>query len=173
MDNKVDMSQLEDRFKVGGRFYVEAYRDGKLLFKELIQNMVVNTGLQKAIDDTLLNGSQSANWYVGLLGNATPLAGWTMTEAGANEFTDYDNSATRPAWSGARTAQTASNVLAKAQFTIDTDSSDIYGAFLSTNNVKGGTTGTLFSAGLFAAARTGLMDNDDVYITYEVEAQST
>ncbi len=163
------MDSLE-KIGLGGTYYVEAYRDGELLFKDRISNLVVNEGLQKALDDTLLNGTQNASWYVGLLDSSTPAATWTMTDAGGNEVSAY--AGTRPAWVGVRTSQTASNTASKAQFVVDSDSTDIYGAFLCTNNTKGGTTGTLFSAGLFTSARTGLMTDDEVFVTYEVEGQS-
>ena len=163
-----EKSQLD----LGGTFYVECFRDGELLWKEPIKNLVVNVGLQNAIDSALLNGSQITAWYVGLLDNATPLAAWTMTEAGGNEVVAYDEAA-RPVWTGVRSAELASNTAAKAQFTIDTNGTAVYGAFLSSNNTKAGTTGTLFAAGLFATPRTGLQDNDELYITYEIQGASS
>lgn len=172
MDEKSVALVEQSELQLGGTFYVECFRKGKLLWKEPIKNLVVNEGLQNAIDSALLNGSQITTWYVGLLDNATPLAAWTMTEGGANEVTAYDE-ASRPVWTGVRSAELASNTASKAQFTIDTNGTAVYGAFLTSNNTKAGTTGTLFAAGLFATARTGLQDDDELYITYEIQGASS
>jgi hypothetical protein len=171
--SKKDIALNEkSELQLGGTFYVECFRGGKLLWKEPIKNLVVNEGLQNAIDSSLLNGSQITAWYVGLLSNVTPLAAWTMTNAGGAEVTAYDE-ASRPVWTGVRSAELASNTASKSLFTIDTNDTDIYGAFLASNNTKGGTTGTLFAAGLFASPRTGLQDDDELYITYEVQGASS
>ena len=95
-----------------------------------------------------------------------------MTNAGGAEVVDFSEGA-RPTWTGVRSAELASNTAAKALFTIDTVDTDVYGAFLTSNSTKGGTTGTLFAAGLFAAPRTGLQIDDELYITYEVQGASS
>lgn len=164
----VEQSEL----RLGGTFYVECFRDGKLLWKEPIKNLVVNVGLQNALDSALLNGTQTTTWYVGLLTNATPSSTWTMTDAGGAEEVDYSEAA-RPTWTGVRTAQLATNTAAKALFTIDVGDTSVYGAFLSSNNTKSGTSGVLFAAGLFTSARTGLQIDDELYITYEIQGASS
>ena len=61
--SKKDIALREQsELTLGGTFYVECFRDGKLLWKEPIKNLVVNEGLQNAIDSALLNGTQITTW---------------------------------------------------------------------------------------------------------------
>jgi len=161
---------LHGGVRARGIITAEIFRNGQLIDVCKTQNLIVDVGLQYALDAAFVGGAQT-NWYVGLLGNATPAAGWTLTNAAASEITAY-NEATRPAWTKTRTGETITNSASKALFTINVTTTDVYGAFLSTSSTKAGTTGTLFGAGLFASARTGLVSGDEVYITYQIDAAS-
>ena len=161
--------------KATGRVVVECYdKDGKLKWVDDSKNLVVNVGLQY-MAGTSLDGSTAriTTWYLGLYGAAasnTPAAGDTMSShAGWTEVTDYTE-ATRPAatFVAATTANPSvvTNSASKAQFTMNATTT-VGGAFLTSNNTKGGTTGTLFSAKDFdAPGDRAVVSGDVVLVTY-------
>jgi hypothetical protein len=89
------------------------------------------------------------------------------SHASWSEITDYSQ-ANRVAWTGGSVAsQSIDNSASPASFTINQDATVIYGAFLTSNNTKGGSTGTLWSAGDFASSKS--LDNGEILeitITY-------
>jgi len=159
--------------EVGGVFEFELVRDGKVIDKWQDHNLVTNEGLNDLLSVCLVGGTQKASWYVGLFeGNYTPLA--TVTAAtvasAATECTAYDE-ATRPAWGGATPAsQSTTNSASKATFTINATKS-VYGAFLVSNNTKGGTGGVLFAITRFSSVRS-VVATDQLLVTYTVSAAS-
>jgi hypothetical protein len=147
-----------DRVRAGGVFHIQCIGpDGKLKWEAESHNLVVNEGLFYMNEAALGGGSQITTWYIGLYGAAssnTPAAGNTMaSHAGWTEETGYSN-ATRPTctFGTATTADPSviSNTASPASFNINA-TAVIGGAFLTSNDTKGGTTGTLFSAADFAA----------------------
>lgn len=161
--------------KATGRFVIECYdKDGKLKWVDDSKNLVVNVGLQY-MAGTALDGSTAriTSWYLGLYGAASsnnPAAGDTMSShAGWTEVTDYTE-ATRPAatFVAATTANPSvvTNSASKAQFTMNATTT-VGGAFLTSNNTKGGTTGTLFSAKDFnSPGDRSVVSGDVVLVTY-------
>ena len=161
--------------KATGRFVIECYdKDGKLKWVDDSKNLVVNEGLQY-MAGTALDGSTAriTSWYLGLYGAASsndPAAGDTMSShAGWTEVTDYTE-ATRPAatFVAATTANPSvvTNSASKAQFTMNATVT-VGGAFLTSNNTKGGTTGTLFSAKDFdSPGDRAVVSGDVVLVTY-------
>ena len=161
--------------KATGRFVIECYdKDGKLKWVDDSKNLVVNEGLQY-MAGTALDGSTAriTSWYLGLYGAASsndPAAGDTMSShAGWTEVTDYTE-ATRPAatFVAATTANPSvvTNSASKAQFTMNATVT-VGGAFLTSNNTKGGTSGTLFSAKDFnSPGDRSVVSGDVVLVTY-------
>jgi hypothetical protein len=161
--------------KATGRFVIECYdKDGKLKWVDDSKNLVVNVGLQY-MAGTALDGSTAriTSWYLGLYGAASsndPAAGDTMSShAGWTEVTDYTE-ATRPAatFVAATTANPSvvTNSASKAQFTMN-NTVTVGGAFLTSNDTKGGTTGTLFSAKDFnSPGDRAVVSGDVVLVTY-------
>jgi hypothetical protein len=161
--------------KATGRFVIECYdKDGKLKWVDDSKNLVVNVGLQY-MAGTALDGSTAriTSWYLGLYGAASsnnPAAGDTMSShAGWTEVTDYTE-ATRPAatFVAATTANPSvvTNSASKAQFTMNATVT-VGGAFLTSNNTKGGTSGTLFSAKDFnSPGDRAVVSGDVVLVTY-------
>lgn len=147
-------------------------KDGVEKWRDTIDNIVVNAGLDYLLDAGLSGGTPITSWYLGLT-SATPTvaAGNTMSShAGWTEVTAYDE-ATRPTWSdGGVSSQSVSNSGSPADFTISTNGTDIGGAFLTSNNTKGGTTGTLYAAGAFTAGDKSLDDNDTIEVTFTATA---
>lgn len=150
------------------------------LDEQVTPNLVVTQGLTYLLEVGLNNGSKLAAWYLSLYtANYTPLAALTQASypATASESTSntegYSNT-TRRAWSLAAPASgSATNNASKAAFTIATATSVVvYGAGLHSDSTKGGTTGTLYSAAKFAAART-LYDTDVFNLGYTTTLTGT
>ena len=167
--------QSTEGLKATGKFLIECYdKDGKLKWTDESKNLVVNVGLQY-MAGTALDGSTAriTSWYLGLYGAASsnnPAAGDTMSShAGWTEVTDYTE-ATRPAatFVAATTANPSvvTNSASKAQFTMNATVT-VGGAFLTSNNTKGGTSGTLFSAKDFSSpGDRNVVSGDVVLVTY-------
>jgi hypothetical protein len=161
-----------DNFKLGGRFNVIC-RDvnGAEKWRENVHNLVVNAGLNYALDVALSGATPITAWYVGLISDSpTIAAGDTMaSHAGWTEFTAYDES-TREAWTEAGvSSQAITNAASVATFTISTNGSVIAGAFLTSGSAKGGTTETLFSAAAFSSDKNA-DDGDTLEVTYAISA---
>lgn len=165
---------MEAKSKAGGVFRIECFdKDGNLKWEVEDHNLVVNQGLQYMCGTALTGVAQLTTWYVGLYGAGAsniPAATDTMSShIGWTEVTDYSN-ANRPTCSFA-TATTAdpsvaTNSASPATFNIN-GSTTIGGAFLTSNNTKGGTTGTLFSASDFSAPGDRVVTSGDTLnVTY-------
>lgn len=92
-----------------------------------------------------------------------PIAGDTLASHinSWSEATPYSN-AVRPTWTknGAASGGAMSNSSAKASFTINANSR-IFGAFMSTDNTKGGTAGILYGGGLFITGGSRQVQSGD------------
>lgn len=134
------------------------------------ENIVVNTGINYILGTAILD---SATLYIGLLGSSpSPTSGWTMTNAGGAETAGYDE-ATRPAWGqGAAGSQAVTNATA-VEFTMDGTDTTIGGAFVTTDNTKDGTTGTLVAAKAFTGGNKTVADNDVLSVTYTITGSSS
>jgi len=161
---------MEGNLKFTGRFIAEAFRDGERLWVEegdfeADHNIVVNVGIQAAMD----SGIVPTTWYVGLMGNVTPSATTILSDLTGTEITAY--SGNRPTWSKVRSSQTLSNTASTADFTITSDSTVIYGAFVCSAN--SGSVGTLLAAKQFTGGSKTLDTNDQIKITYEITGSSS
>lgn len=159
----------------GGVYAVECYdKEGNLKWSEAMHNLVVNVGLKEMNDQFFTGSGYTAAWHLGLVNgpgaNNTYAAGDTMaSHAGFTENTGYSQ-ATRPACSfGAATTADPSvitNANSVAVFSISATST-IAGAFLTSENTKGGTTGVLFSVANFAApGDRDVVSGDTLNVTY-------
>lgn len=165
----------KDGIKGGGVFTVQCRdKDGNLKWEAKSPNLVVNVGLKDMNDKYFAGSGYTAAWYIGIYGAAAsndPAAGDTMTShAGWTEVTAYSQ-ATRPAASfgSATTADPSvvSNSGSPAVFSIN-GSTTVGGAFLTTDNTKGGTTGILFSASDFTSpGDRAVVNGDTLNVTYQ------
>lgn len=146
----------------------EVIRNGKIIATALFHNDVTDVGKTHILDVAFAGGTQSANWYIGLI-DATGFTAVDDTDtmvshAGWTETTAYDE-ATRPEWdpttSGAQTNNTASR-----DFTINASVS-VRGIFVADDAVKGGATGTLWATALFTSS-FAFVDDDVLRLTYTV-----
>jgi hypothetical protein len=153
-------------FKIGGIFDVECYdREDNLKWKESAHNLVVNVGLNHALD-VIFHGDTPTNpWYVGLKGAGSPAAGDTLASHGAwSELFIYDTNLRQEYVENAASSQSIDNVGNVASFAIS-GSGTVAGALLAED--ASGTSGVLFCAADFASAR-GVADGDTLNVTYTV-----
>jgi len=154
--------------KLVGRYRVEHIRNGKVIDIREGKNLITNVGKNALLDIMFNAGTQISNWYIGLVDNASFTAfaaGDTMaSHAGWIENEDYTE-ANRQEWLADAAAGQAVTNSTQAVFSIDTDSITIKGIFITSNNTKGGTTGTLWNAVAFGTA-LALNDGDSLKITY-------
>lgn len=160
--------------KATGRFDIRCFdKDGKLKWEDSNHNLVVNVGLQYMAGTALTSTAQITSWYIGLYGSGAtnnPAATDTAaTHPGWTENTTYSN-ATRPAatFAAATNANPSvvTNAASVATFNMN-GSTTIGGAFLISNNTKGGTTGTLFSAADFQSpGNRAVVSGDTIQVTY-------
>jgi hypothetical protein len=127
--------------------FTEKDEAGQVLSVETVRNLIPVEGLNYILGAAFRGGVQYGTLYCGLFeGNYTPIPGDTMAAfpAAATECTAY-TSTTRPAVVfGTVASGNMDNVDNLVVFTGDADRT-VYGGFLSTSNVKGGTTGVLCS----------------------------
>lgn len=164
----------QDGIRGGGVFAVQCFdKDGNLKWEAKSPNLVVNVGLKDMNDKYFSGSAYTATWFIGLYGaGATnnPAAGDTaVSHAGWTEVTAYSQ-ATRPAASfGAATTADPSvitNGSSPAVFSIN-GTTTVGGAFLISDNTKGGTAGVLFSAADFEApGDRAVVSGDTLNVTY-------
>lgn len=151
-------------------YHVEAFDpQGNLKWTEDFDNLVVNEGLDDSLDKHLKGSAYTAAWYVGLTdGTPTPAAGDTITgtHAGWVEVTAYDEAVRQTLTLGAVSSQSVDNVGNEATFTISTNGTVIGGAFIVSDDTKGGSvSGILYGVGAFSAGDKTLDDNDTLKVT--------
>lgn len=165
---------FNEKVKAGGVFTVQCFdEEGNLKWAAEKHNLVVNVGLQDMNSKYFSGSSYTAAWYIGLYGagaSNTPAASDTMSShAGWTEVTAYSQ-ATRPActFGTATTADPSviTNSASPATFSIN-GTTTVGGAFLTSNNTKGGTTGILFSASDFQSpGDRSVVSGDTLTVTY-------
>jgi hypothetical protein len=156
-------------------FYTVECRDanGNLKWTDVIDNLVTTAGKNFALDTILAGSGYTAAWCMGLLSSVSYTgisaadtmashAGWT--EAGSANAPTYSQSARpAPAWSAASSGNKATSV--GVVFSI-TSAGTVKGCFLTTVSTKDGTTGTLYSAGLFSGGDKVLANADTLSVSY-------
>lgn len=149
-------------------YHVECYgADGSLKWVEDYENLVTTAGKTDIVDKYFKGSAYTAAWFLGLKGAGAAAVGDTMaSHAGWAEVTAYSN-ATLPAITFGTTSG-GSNTATAVTFNIN-GTETVAGAFVTTNSTKGGTTGTLYSAGDFAASRS-VVSGDTLNVTLTVSA---
>lgn len=174
---------------VAGSYHVVCRdSEGNVKWEEGFPNLVVAVGKQLMLD-TLLAGSSytTVGPFLGLITGATPtfLAADTMSShAGWTEFTDYTvgGSAVRgtatfsaASSSGLSPSNVTTAAAASITYTITGSGGIVSGCFLVTgsgaSSTISNTSGTLYSAGAFATAKTTTA-GDTVSVTYSTTATS-
>lgn len=165
------MNSLEQcRCSIRGFFLIE-HRDknGKLLGIYRVPNGIVDVGANHLLETEFHAGSQATTWYIGLVDNAG-YTGWAVgdtmsSHAGWTEATGYSG-ANRPQWTcGAAASRQITNATT-VDFAI-TGSATLKGIFITTGQVKGATTGTLWSVALFSST-VAVNNGDTLKVTYTI-----
>lgn len=145
------MDTLKAALEAPSIYYkVECYdKEGKLKWTDGFHNLVTTQGKTDIIDKYLKGSSYTAAWYLGLKGAGSAAAGDTLASHGGwSEVTPY--SGNRPAITWGSTSG-GSNTASAVSISINATAT-VAGAFVSSVNT--GTSGTLYSAGDFAASRS-------------------
>lgn len=164
---------MVDRFRPKGRWKVECFdKHGKLKFRDEFPNGIVNEGINDMLNVTFAAGTQKTAWYIGLISNSgysSLGASDTMASHSTwNESTAYSQS-TRPQWTAGTTTTKSTTNSSTVDFSMTVDGTVIKGIFVVSNSTKSGTTGVLWSTGLFSADQT-LANGDTLKVTYTVNA---
>ena len=164
-DNNVDL-RLKNTWEV-----VCKGSDGKEKWRELNDNLIVTAGLNSLLTEYFKGSSYTAAWYVGLKSTGTALAADTMSSHSSwTENTTFSESVRQTLTLGTPAAGSVNNSSSKATFSIN-GSTTIFGAFLVTNNTKGGTAGTLYGVVDFGSSRA-VISGDTLEITVTLTAAS-
>jgi hypothetical protein len=165
--------------KVGGEYLVTCHRpDGSIRWQDTAKNLVTTQGLVYIVESLFKSGLSSFvaidPWYVGLTDSTpTPAAGDTLaSHAGWVEFDAYDEAARQAFVEGDVGAGpvSVSNSANKAQFTIDTNSSVIGGAFLCSVATAGDASDVLLCVAPFTGGDKNADDNDTLDVQYTFTA---
>ena len=167
------MDKLRERAATRNTYIITAYKKPdanghrEIKWRDTIENIVVDEGLNELLTQTFKNGTQSATWYLGLTdGTPTVAPGDTMaSHPGWVEVVAYTE-ANRVTWqSGTVSGGSLDNSANKATFSINANATVTGGAFLTDNNTKGGATGKLYAAGAFTGGDKSLDDGETIDVT--------
>lgn len=146
---------MNEQLTPGFNWKVELIKDGVVVDVTDDHNIMPTEGMNHLLSVLLKSGAQIGNWYVGIYNaNYTPVLGDTAATfpGTATENVAY-TSATRPAFTaGTVSAGAVDNTAAVAEFTSNANAT-VYGGFIVSSAVKGGTTGVLLSAVKFSTSK--------------------
>lgn len=151
---------------------MEHWRDGQKIGDIAVLNDIVDVGVNSLLDVAFRNQTQIATWYMGLVDNsgfsAFADADTMSSHSGWNEFTTYSD-ANRITWvPDAAATRAISNSTTSADFNIN-GSGTVKGIFITSNNTKSGTTGTLWATAAFAS-NVAVVNGDVLKVTYTISA---
>ena len=160
------------RFTLGMKqkriFEIECFApDGTLKWKESFENLVPNVMLDDILNVVFKGGTATTTWYVGIT-NGTPsfAAGDTMaSHVGWTENQNYTEANRVTLTLGTVSGQSVDNSASKAAFSINTNGQTLGGAFITSDNTKGGTTGTLGGGGAFSGGDKSADSGDTLNVT--------
>lgn len=168
-------SRVHDTFRPRMHWRVECVRpDGTVKWTEDGYNLIVDTGINDALDKWLKGSGYTAAFYVGLAGSSpTPAAADTMaSHSGWTEVTAYDEADRVPLMLGSVSGKSVNNSGNKASFTMS-GAATVGGAFLATDDTKGGSAGTLISIKAFSGGNRSVVDDDVLNVTVTVTGSSS
>jgi hypothetical protein len=156
-----------DPFHPRGTFHVQHVRDGKVLAEFDVPNGIVDVGLNHILETEFHSGTQVTTWYIGLVDNAGfsafANADTMSSHAGWAESSAYTE-ANRPTWTAGAAASRQITNATTVDFSINATVT-AKGLFITSNNTKGGSTGTLWSTAAFGST-VALNNGDTLKVTY-------
>jgi hypothetical protein len=171
-------SGLNESAEAHGRYEVECIgADGKLKWRDIIENVVATVGKNLALDTFLAGSAYTVTGpYMGLISSTSysaTAAGDTMAshagwlEAGGTNAPTYSGNRKTAAWSAASSGAKA--LSAALSFAI-TGTGTVKGAFLAFGSgasaTKDNTSGTLWSAGTFTTGDKAVINGDTLNVNY-------
>jgi hypothetical protein len=171
-------SGIGEQADAHGRYEVECIgADGKLKWRDTIENVVATVGKNLALDTFLAGSAYTVvGPFMGLISSVSytaVAAGDTMAshsgwlEAGGTNAPTYSGNRKTAVWSAAASGSKA--LSAALSFAI-TSSGTVKGAFLAYGsgalNTKDNTAGTLWSAGTFSTGDKAVVNGDTLNVNY-------
>jgi hypothetical protein len=171
-------SGIGEQAQAHGRYEVECIdADGKLKWREVIDNVVCTVGKNLMLDSALAGSAYTVvGPYMGLISSTSytaVAAGDTMTshagwlEGGGTNAPTYSGNRKTAVWSAATAG--AKSLSAALSFAI-TSSGTVKGAFLNFGtgavNTKDDTGGVLWSAGTFSTGDKAVVNGDTLNCSY-------
>jgi len=145
--------------------------EGNLKWDVTKKNLVVTEGLNHVLSSTFDGATQITAWYVGLKNTGSVAAGDTMaSHAGWTENVDYSQAARPTLTLGTAAAGSIDNTASKSVYSIN-GTATIAGAFITSDNTKSGTSGTIYGAVDFGSARS-VISGDTLEVTVTLTAAS-
>ena len=165
--------ETQNGIKLENHYKVECIRQGKVIWSDEFDNIVVTAGLNDSLDKHLKGSGYTAAWYVGLVsGTPTVAAADTMgSHAGWTEITNYDEATREVLTLGTVSAGSVDNSASVASFAINAGVT-VGGAFVTSVSTKGGTTGVLYGAGAFTGGNRALLSGDTLNVTVTCSASA-
>ena len=140
-------------------------------WREKKKNLIVTVGLNHVLSSTFDGGTQNTSWYVGLKGAGTVAAADTMgSHGGWTENVAYSQAVRQPLTLGTAASGSIDNIGNLATYSIN-GTATIAGAFITSDNTKSGTAGTLYGAVDFGSARS-VISGDTLTVTVTLTAAS-
>lgn len=138
-----------------------------------IDNLVTTVGKNNLLDNHLAGSAYTAAWYAGLISSTSYTTGAAVGDTSAShggwaEDQNYTQS-TRVAPSFSSASSGSKATASVMVFTMNVTTT-IKGVFLISVSTKGGTTGTLFSAGLFTGGDQAVTSSSTLNVTYTLSA---
>ena len=171
-------SGVNEKGQARGRFIAECFdKDGRLKWRDIIENVVCTIGKNVALDAYLEGSSYTVTGpFMGLISSVSysaVAAGDTMashagwTEAGDTNAPTYTAPRKTCAWDA---AASGSKALSASLAFVFTGSGTVKGCFLvfgtGAVNTIDDTSGTLYSAGLFTGGDKTVADTDTINVSY-------
>lgn len=147
---------------------------GEIIWHDFVANLVVDEGLDDALDKHLRGSAYTAAWYMGLTGTTPSFAAGDdmTTHAGWTENTTYSQG-TRPSITfAAVSGKSTDNSGSPCVFSIN-GAATLGGGFVVSNSTKGGTSGILYGGGAFSGGDKTLGNGDTLNGTVTATAAAS
>jgi hypothetical protein len=161
---------------LSGRYEVECIgADGKVKWRDHIDNLVTTPGKNLALDTVLAGSAFTATTRMGLKGAGSAAAGDTQashagwSEVGGTNAPAYTGNRPTPTFAAASAGSKATS--SAVSFAI-TSSGTVAGCFININGsaTKDDTAGTLYSAGDFSGGSRSVINGDTINVSYTATA---
>jgi hypothetical protein len=155
------------RIDLSATYNVECWHGDTLKWVDNNHNLVVNTGLEYALDRVFGTATQP-QWFCGLMIMGYPVPEDTMAD---HEFTEFLGTASNSRmWAQFVKSSELTYVAENVQAMI-TENKTINGAFMTTGQTKGGVEGVLYGAANFTAPKDVVV-GDALIVTITLGAKS-